>query len=250
MFNTIGPTTGLETAKHLLSFLVSVAMHAIVLIALIVVPLVFFSVLPDMELLSFLFAAPEPPVPPPPPPPFEHFTSAAFRPAPIEHIEFTPPQSIPNGIPDPGNDQPPIVDLSLQLSMNAKGVQSSTIGFQPEALNLLKPGAPPVLEPPPPPVSRRPPVRVGGVVLESKTIKRVVPEYPELAKRARVSGAVILQVNVDEEGDVYDVKVLNGHPLLQEAAVNAVRQWKYSPTLLNGEPVPVVAMVTVVFSLK
>jgi len=249
MFNTIGLTTRLETAKRLLSLFVSVAMHAIVLVALIVIPLVFFSVLPDLGLLTFLIAAPEPPVPPPPPPPPGILASVTHRPVLVEHGEFTEPPGIPNGIPDPGTDQPPIVDLSLQLSMNSKGVQTGTIGFQPEALDLLKPGAPPMLEPPPPPL-RKPSVRMGGVVLESKLIKRVVPEYPDLARRARVSGSVILEVNVDEEGNVYEVKVLSGHTLLQEAAVRAVRQWKYSPTLLNGEPVPVVAMITVVFNLR
>jgi TonB family protein len=95
---------------------------------------------------------------------------------------------------------------------------------------------------------RRPPIKVGGNVQESKIIRRVEPVYPELAKRARVQGRVVLLVTVDEEGSVAEIKVTNGHPLLDEAAVTAVRQWKYSPTLLNGEPVPVIATVTVTFS--
>lgn len=100
--------------------------------------------------------------------------------------------------------------------------------------------------------SRRPPapIRVGTQVLESKLIKKVEPVYPELAKRARVSGTVVMAVIVDEWGNVSDVRVNSGHPLLDGAAVTAVRQWKYSPTLLNGEPVPVIATVTVVFGLR
>ncbi len=97
---------------------------------------------------------------------------------------------------------------------------------------------------------KREPIRVGGNVQESKLIKRIEPVYPELAKRARVSGVVILQVTVDEEGSVSDIRVLKGHPLLDEEAIRAVRQWKYSPTLLNGEPVPVIATVTVIFNLR
>ena len=93
-------------------------------------------------------------------------------------------------------------------------------------------------------------MRVGGNVQESKLIKKIEPVYPELAKRARVSGTVILTVTVDEEGSVADIKVLKGHPLLDDSAVAAVRQWKYSPTLLNGEPVPVIATVTVIFNLR
>jgi TonB family protein len=98
--------------------------------------------------------------------------------------------------------------------------------------------------------SGREPIRVGANVQESKLIRRVEPIYPDLAMRARVQGQVVLVINVDEEGNVTDIKVASGHPLLNEAAVNAVRQWKYSPTLMNGVPVPVIATVTVVFNLK
>jgi protein TonB len=107
-----------------------------------------------------------------------------------------------------------------------------------------------VAPPPPPKPVKRDPIRVGGNVQESKLIRRVEPVYPELAKRARVQGKVVLVVTVDEEGSVSDIRVTSGHPLLDEAALTAVRQWKYSPTLLNGEPVPVIATVTVIFNLK
>jgi TonB family protein len=95
----------------------------------------------------------------------------------------------------------------------------------------------------------REPIRVGGNVQESKLLVKVEPVYPQEAKAARVSGMVILQATVNEAGEVYDVKVLRGHPMLDEAAVNAVKQWRYSPSLLNGEPVPVTATVTVIFSM-
>jgi protein TonB len=112
-------------------------------------------------------------------------------------------------------------------------------------------GVPPPPPPPPPPRPvKREPIRVGGNVQESKLIKKVEPVYPELAKRARVSGVVILQVTVDEEGNVSELRVLRGHPLLDDEAVRAVKHWKYSPTLLNGEPVPVIATVTVIFNLR
>jgi protein TonB len=86
-------------------------------------------------------------------------------------------------------------------------------------------------------------------VQESKLIRRVDPDYPYMARLARVSGTVILQVTVDEEGSVSDIKVLQGHPPLRDEAVRAVWLWKYSPTLLNGEPVPVTATVTIIFRL-
>jgi TonB family protein len=93
------------------------------------------------------------------------------------------------------------------------------------------------------------PIKIGGNVAESRLIKRVEPVYPELARNARVQGKVVLTLTTDEEGNVVDVKIVNGHPLLVEAAATAVRQWKYSPTLLNGKPVPVMATVTVFFAL-
>lgn len=92
------------------------------------------------------------------------------------------------------------------------------------------------------------PLRVGGNVMESKLIRRVEPIYPELARRARVEFTVMLEVTVNEQGDVWNVKVLHGHPLLDQAAIDAVKQWQYSPTYLNGQAVPVVATVTVSFS--
>jgi TonB family protein len=97
---------------------------------------------------------------------------------------------------------------------------------------------------------KREPIRVTGRVSESKLIRRIEPVYPEIAKRARIQGTVVLTVHVNEEGIVYDAKVVTGHPLLQEAAVDAVRQWQYSPTLLNGEPVPVIATVSLMFRLN
>jgi TonB family protein len=97
---------------------------------------------------------------------------------------------------------------------------------------------------------KRVPVRVGAGVMESKLIRKVDPVYSELAKRARVEGKVILSVTVDEKGSVSGIQVVSGHPFLNDAAVEAVKQWRYSPTLLNGEAVPVMATVTVVFALK
>jgi len=93
------------------------------------------------------------------------------------------------------------------------------------------------------------PLRVGGNVQESKLIKRVDPIYPELAQAARIEGVVILEATINEEGAVADVKLLKGHPFLTQAAIDAVKQWLYSPTYLNGVAVPVVATVTVAFGV-
>ena len=92
--------------------------------------------------------------------------------------------------------------------------------------------------------------RVGGTIKEPTKLKNVSPVYPELAKQARVSGVVILEATIGPRGDVTSVTVLRGAPLLDEAAVEAVKQWVYAPTLVNGVPVPVVMTVTVNFKLS
>ncbi|MEE8583309.1 MAG: M56 family metallopeptidase [Acidobacteriota bacterium] len=93
------------------------------------------------------------------------------------------------------------------------------------------------------------PLKVGGSVMAAKLMKRVDPEFPELAKRAGVQGVVFLKITVNEQGEVWSTEVVRGHPLLNQAAVDAVSQWVYSPVLLNGEPIPVQATITVHFRL-
>jgi TonB family protein len=93
------------------------------------------------------------------------------------------------------------------------------------------------------------PIKIGGQIQESKPIRRVEPEYPALARRNRIEGTVMLEANVDEAGNVTGIRILRSQPLLDAAAIAAVRQWKYAPTLLNGSPVPVVVTVTVPFKL-
>ena len=89
-----------------------------------------------------------------------------------------------------------------------------------------------------------------GKIKEPKKTKDVPPQYPDIAKQARVQGVVILECTISPQGRVSDVKILRGIPLLNEAALTAVKQWVYSPTLLNGVPVPVIMTVTVNFRLQ
>jgi protein TonB len=95
-----------------------------------------------------------------------------------------------------------------------------------------------------------PGIRVGGRVQPPAKLRHVAPAYPELARRARQQGRVVLECTIDADGRVVDARVLRGVPLLDQAALDAVRQWVYAPTLLNGTPVPVVMSVTVTFVLE
>lgn len=94
------------------------------------------------------------------------------------------------------------------------------------------------------------PFRVGGDIKEPRKIRNVPPTYPEVALNARVEGYVILEALVGKDGRVQDVKVLKPHPLFEAAAIEAVRQWQYEPSTLNGVPIAVLMNVTVQFNLK
>src|SRR5437667_362603 len=95
-----------------------------------------------------------------------------------------------------------------------------------------------------------PPVRVGGNIKAPQRIKDVKPVYPAIAQSARVQGVVIIEATIGPNGLVQEAKVLRSIPLLDAAALEAVRQWTYTPTLLNGVPVPVIMTVTVNFTLQ
>ena len=116
------------------------------------------------------------------------------------------------------------------------GVVGGVVGGLPEA--------PP---PPPPPAA---PIRVGGNIKTPSKVKDVKPVYPPIAQSARVQGVVIIEATIGPDGRVKDAKVLRSIPLLDQAALDAVKQWVYSPTLLNGVPVPVIMTVTVNFTLQ
>ncbi|HLH31696.1 MAG TPA: energy transducer TonB, partial [Terriglobia bacterium] len=113
--------------------------------------------------------------------------------------------------------------------------------------------APPAIAPPPPPppppkaAAPVVPVRVGGVVKEPRPVKMVPPVYPPLASRARVSGTVLLEATLTAEGKVEQIKVISGHPLLVDAAIQCVKQWEYEPTYLNGVAIPVILTARVHF---
>ena len=116
-------------------------------------------------------------------------------------------------------------------------------------------GAVPSAAPPPPPVkedkkatpSR---IRVGGNVQAANLIRKITPIYPPLAKQARIQGVVRFTAIIGKDGTIQNLQLVSGHPLLVEAARQAVTQWQYKPTLLNGEPVEVVTQIDVNFTLS
>ncbi len=252
MFSFVEQTSRFDAAKRIATFLVSIVAHLAAILILVLLPLIFIAAAPEVVLLSFLIAAPAPPPgPAPPTPPIPHDRFVAARAVTV--AGFVPPITIPDGIAPPAPEPVPgdlptgaIVGIpGGNVAGNSSGISGSPLG------SITFENGTPAPPPPPPPKPRvKDPVRRGGDVQESKLIRKVEPTYPWLAIQARVTGVVVLDVRVDEEGNVESIRVLKGHPLLNEAVVNAVRQWKYSPTILNGEPVPVIATVTVNFILR
>jgi len=149
------------------------------------------------------------------------------------------PVEMPEGVSHEGIFGPPSSGVTGVVGGVPGGVVGGVVGF-------VLPSPPP----PPPRPAWGQAIRVGGNVQESKLLKRVEPVYPDLARRARVGGVVVLEVAVDENGNVTNLRILRGHPLLGDSAVQAVRQWKYAPTVLNGAPIPVIATVAVPFYLR
>ncbi len=116
----------------------------------------------------------------------------------------------------------------------------------------LPSAAPP--PPPPPPVEKPKPtpqsIRVGGNVAAASLIRQVKPTYPPLAKQARIQGTVRFNAVIAKDGTIQNLSVVSGHPMLVQSALEAVKQWLYKPTLLNGEPVEVITTIDVNFTLN
>ena len=184
---------------------------------------------------TFIAAAPVPP--PPPSGPVLHETIASDR--------FAAPRSAPDRI-EAEVPLPPAGIASDAIEAGADGANGVPGGMPLE--DFTAPG-PVVVATPPAPVKPTA-YRTGGAIREPRKIHHVPAVYPEIARAARVEGVVILEATIDERGVVSGARVLRSVPLLDQAALSALRQWRYTPTLLNGVPVPVLMTVTFRFSLS
>ena len=189
----------------------------------------------------FLSAAAPPPPPPPPPPakpkPKEEAPKPQTEPKPVPQV--AQPMEMPSTLPDVKTEEV-APDFGMEGGVEG-GVEG---GIEGGVLGGVDGGVVGGVE------GSDEPLRVGGDVEAPEIVKQVQPRYPEVAKAARASGLVILEAIINTEGVVEDVKVLRGHPLLQQAAMDAIVQWKFKPGRLNGKPVRVVFTLTVNFQLK
>ena len=146
---------------------------------------------------------------------------------------------------DPEGYAPPAFTIGTgNVLANTADLAGTTIGVG------IGPTAPPPRAPEPVKTQPAQRIRVGGNVRPPQILQRINPAYPPLAKQARISGLVKLEGIIAKDGTVQQLKVVSGHPLLAPAALEAVRQWRYNPTLLNGEPVEVISPIDVNFILS
>jgi protein TonB len=250
MFDTITRRrSDVATKNRLLTAVVAALTHLAILAALIIVPLWYFTpALPSpSQIMAFVAAPPLPPPPPAPPPP----AAAPARRARHQPVKATStPDRFAAPIEVPSKIEPEkLADargMTGVLGGVEGGIEGGVVGGIVGGLSSALPPPPP---PPVPPPAKPAPVRIGGQIKAPALLVRVDPVYPALAQAAQLKGIVILEATVSETGRVESVKVLRSVPLLDAAAVEAVKQWRYSPLRLNDRPTSFVLTVTLQFHL-
>lgn len=233
----------LEQPRTFWDFLVSVLGHSFVVALLILLPLYFTDAINIRQLQNTMLVAPPPP---PPPPASVHIAPRAPKSF-FNQGKLIAPRVIPKQIAQIEEEAPPPEADSGVAGGVVGGVPGGQLGG---VFGGILGGTGPVPAPPPAkPVAHQGPYRVGGRVQAPKLIQEVQPVYPPLAKQARIQGQVVIDSVIDTEGHVTQMKVVSGSPLLVQAAEQALAQWRYQPTLLNGQPVAVDMLVTLHFQL-
>jgi protein TonB len=223
---------------------VSALVQAGLLGILILIPLIYTEALPKQMLTTFLVAPAPPPPPPPPAAPIQKIVRPVTRI--IQAGKMMAPTSIPKKVQMIKEEElPPDVGNVGVVGGVPGGVPGGQAGG---VLGGIIGGAPGSNLPPPPKEAPKR-IRVGGQVQSAKMIRQVQPVYPQIAKSAHVQGTVMLHAVISKEGNVEELTYIYGPGLLMRNAMDAVRQWRYQPTLLNGEPVEVDTTISVIFTL-
>ena len=238
-------SSNFKKPRRTIDFLISLAGQTAFVVLLILLPLVYTQAFDVKGFEKTMLV-----IPPPPPPPPRSVVRVVVEPklSLFKNGELIAPKAIPKHV-EILKEAP---EESQGLAGVAGGVPGGVAGGTLGGVlgGILSSGSALVPPPPPPrPVKNRGPLKVGGRVQVPRLIQEIQPVYPELARQTRTQGAVVLDCVIDEHGNVTQMKLVSGHPLLVNAAFRAVRQWKYQPTLLNGVPVAVEMEVTVNFSM-
>jgi protein TonB len=267
MFDQLPETYPSRNKKRPRAFAAAVVLQTVLVSALIIAQMAMPAKLGEFHVLTTLYMAPPPPPPPPPapaePPPRvrEPRPETPRNTGISQQAVVVPEVRMPQ---QPTVQQPELVapteiprDVARIMEVGPVGGVGAIAGLpggvpggipggvSGGALGGVLGGVANAAPPPPP----KEPVRVGGDVKQPRIIKIVEPKYPATAKTARVEGSVIIEATLTADGSVDKLKVISGPPLLIPAAVDAVQQWRYEPTYLNGQAVPVILTAKVNFSL-
>jgi protein TonB len=233
--------------RHPLKWAASLGAHVSVLIILLFMPLYFSQGLNLQRLNATLLVAPLPPSAAPPPPPA---AAAAPRVARVTPKTFTPgkltaPSYVPRAVVATPDAAPPAEALAAMPGGISGGMPGGQVGG---ILGGTMNGAPAPAAPVVAQASKEP-VRVGGDVRAPRLISGPAPVYPVLARQGRIQGIVVIEAIIDEHGNVVQEKLISGHPLLVPAAMKALMQRKYEPTILDGQPTSVDLRVEITFHM-
>ena len=215
---------------------ISIGAHVVVLVFLLIVPLAGGIELPRVATRTPSYVAAMA-VPSPPP-------RAAPAPSAVRDLASAIPHDAA-----PTSAPPRINPESSTLEPAAPDLPIGDAAGSPGSLGVAVENSARVLEPPPPPRTTGP-VRISDLVRAPTKIVDVRPVYPALARQAKVEGTVILEAILDRSGRIDGLRVVRSVPLLDAAAIDAVHQWRYTPTVLNGQPVAVLMTITVHFTLQ
>jgi protein TonB len=211
--------------------LLTCAINCAGIAALIVLPLLYPQALPSQFLHRILYAPSPAPVPA-----VIRITQPALSSAPSITMPITVPSTIPRG---PSN-APDSAPASVPIDISGPGVPYSTI-----PANTIFPSNPP----PSVKVAAPRTISVSSGVSEGLLLSRINPTYPAIARTNRIAGTVILAATISTDGRIQNLRVLSGHPLLRQAAIDAVKTWRYRPYLLNNQPVEVETTININFTL-
>lgn len=222
--------------------IISFAIQIGIIGVMVLIPLIFTEALPKGTTLFMLVAPPPPPPPPPPAAAPVHVVKQIQTD--IVNGELRTPTKIPKKVEMIKEDEapPPVMASTGVVGGVPGGVPGGSMGGVIGSVLSSTPVAVPKIATP-----QR--VRVSSGVSSGLLIRKVSPTYPPLARQARIQGTVILQAQISKDGSIQNLQLISGHPMLAPAAIEAVKQWKYKPYLLNGEPVEIQTQVTVKFKM-
>jgi protein TonB len=221
--------------------LLSFALEFMIIGVMVLIPLIFTEALPKGTTM-FLLVAPPPP-PPPPPPAAAVVKIVKVVQTDIVNGELRTPTKIPKKVEMIKEEEaPPQMAATGVVGGVPGGIPGGSMGG---VIGSVLGGTPVAV----PKIATPQRVRVSSGVVSGLLLRKVQPNYPPLARQARIQGVVVLQAQISKEGAIENLQLISGHPMLAPAAIEAVKQWKYKPYLLNGEPVEVETQVQVNFTL-